>query len=198
MTETNTRDRIVRCALAEVEKNGIVGLRVADVAASADVSVPLIYKYFRDRDGLLATVLSETITRSFMQDIEMLREVVNSSQGPVDAAKLAKLMPMPGDEHRKRNRRIRTMAIAASYDIPALAKALAANQQLMNDATNDLIDAVRKQSGCTSNIPTVVVTMTMQALALGLIVNDGFTETAISDSDYQRLITELLNLLVVK
>ena len=50
----SSRERIISAARAEVEGKGILGLRVQDVAQQAKVSVPLIYKYYVDRDGLLA------------------------------------------------------------------------------------------------------------------------------------------------
>ena len=51
--------QIASSARREVEKNGILGLRVADVAAGANSSITQIYRYFGDRDGLLAHVLGD-------------------------------------------------------------------------------------------------------------------------------------------
>ena len=59
-----SRERINQCTLDEIEHSGIVGLRVANIAEAADVSVALIYKYYKDRDGLLAAVLGKEITKS--------------------------------------------------------------------------------------------------------------------------------------
>jgi AcrR family transcriptional regulator len=198
MTEVPTRDRIEQCALEEIEKNGIVGMRVADVASSAGVSVPLIYKYFRDRDGLLAEVLSGTTTRIFMNDISLMRELVESQMTPVTAEQLANLMPMPNDERRKRNRRIRAMAIAASYDIPKLADAIAANQRLMNEATHDLITVVRKSAGCSSPVSTNAVTIVLQALGFGIIIADHALEPMITDTEYRALLVDIIDRLVIK
>jgi AcrR family transcriptional regulator len=39
--------------------NGILGLRVADVAAASNTSITQIYRFFRNRDGLLARVLGD-------------------------------------------------------------------------------------------------------------------------------------------
>lgn len=188
----------MQAALNEIEKNGIVGLRVADVAANADVSVPLIYKYFRDRDGLLAEVLSETITASFMDDILTLRNLVETSTEMLSAADLAALMPMPTDSRRKRNRRLRVMATAASYDIPKLADALAANQRMMNEATSDLILLARKRTQCKSEIPVNAVTTMLQALTFGLVVNDYGTPSSVTESEYRALLIDLFNLLIVE
>lgn len=55
----NARESILRSARREIEKNGILGMRVADVAAGANCSITQIYRYFTDRDGLLAQVLGD-------------------------------------------------------------------------------------------------------------------------------------------
>ena len=50
---------IIESARREIELNGILGLRVADVAAGANYSLTQVYRYFGDRDGLLARVLGD-------------------------------------------------------------------------------------------------------------------------------------------
>ena len=59
METSNSRERIIAAAKHELHEVGILGLRVQDVAKRANTSVSLIYKYFEDRDGLLAQVLGD-------------------------------------------------------------------------------------------------------------------------------------------
>lgn len=197
ITEVPTRERIVQCALEEIEKNGIVGLRVADVAMGADVSVPLIYKYFRDRDGLLAEVLSSTIASNFLGDITAIHEFVNNTERRVTARELADMMPMPNDPRRQRNRKLRTMAIAASYDIPKLAEALDQRQRDITKATAELVDSVRKRTGCTSPLSVDVVVLVLQALGLGVIVSDIAPSTRPLDEEYKEYLVDFIGRHVV-
>ena len=198
ITETSTRDRIVQSALDEIEKNSIVGLRVADVAANAGVSVPLIYKYFRDRDGLLAEVLSETLTSVFLNDTNRIRAAIESCGGKISAEELADMMPMPNDPVRKRNRRLRAMATAASYDIPRLADALATNQQLINKATLEVITLVRDSNGAKSQISPAAVMVFLQAIGFGMIVADYTSTSPVKDDDFRALLIDLFNRLVIE
>ena len=57
--EVTTRQTILESARIEVDQHGIVGLRLASVAQRANVSIPLISRYFGGRDGLLAEVLGD-------------------------------------------------------------------------------------------------------------------------------------------
>jgi AcrR family transcriptional regulator len=50
---------ILTSARTEILHRGILGLRVADVAANANTSITQIYRFFRNRDGLLARVLGD-------------------------------------------------------------------------------------------------------------------------------------------
>jgi AcrR family transcriptional regulator len=51
--------QILQSAREELLTNGILGLRVADVAAKSNTSITQIYRFFRNRDGLLARVLGD-------------------------------------------------------------------------------------------------------------------------------------------
>jgi AcrR family transcriptional regulator len=55
----NTHDAILRSARQAIFNFGILGLRVADVAAASNTSITQIYRFFRSRDGLLARVLGD-------------------------------------------------------------------------------------------------------------------------------------------
>lgn len=54
-----SQQAILESARREIERNGILGLRVADVAEGANCSITQIYRYFDDRNGLLARVLGD-------------------------------------------------------------------------------------------------------------------------------------------
>lgn len=192
MTMTSSKDRIAQCALQLIERDGIVGLRIADVAVAADVSIPLIYKYFRDRDGLLADVLNTTITNNFLADVDRIRDFATSAKDPISAKSIVAMMPMPHDPVRKRNRRLRVMAIAASYDIPALAEALAASQLLVERATTELIESIRSRTGCTSPIAPRAIVLMVQALGFGIVVADSAPETAPTDDEYTALLVDMV------
>lgn len=56
---TASRRSILESARREIEETGILGLRVAVVAAQAHCSITQIYRYFESRDGLLAAVLGD-------------------------------------------------------------------------------------------------------------------------------------------
>ena len=86
---------ILESARREIELNGILGLRVAEVAAGANYSLTQVYRYFGDRDGLLARVLGDIYDEiltigyesymSYMESLPVitLDDLVNSLPTPI-------------------------------------------------------------------------------------------------------------------
>jgi AcrR family transcriptional regulator len=59
VSQKSMEQEILESARREILSQGILGLRVADVAASANTSITQIYRLFRNRDGLLSRILGD-------------------------------------------------------------------------------------------------------------------------------------------
>ena len=72
-----SENAILQSARAEIEEQGILGLRVAVVAERANCSITQIYRYFTDRNGLLTRVLGdmyeESLEKSFQSYYNKIR-----------------------------------------------------------------------------------------------------------------------------
>lgn len=108
-----SKGSILRSARREIVENGILGLRVAEVAAGANCSITQIYRYFGDRNGLLARVLGdmyEEIVRGSTkayQDKVFAKDVITVDD-IVDA------LPSMFEVGATENQRIRLQILAAS------------------------------------------------------------------------------------
>lgn len=108
-----SKGSILRSARREIVENGILGLRVAEVAAGANCSITQIYRYFGDRNGLLARVLGdmyEEIVRGstkayqalvFTKDVITVNDIVDA-------------LPSMFEVGATENQRIRLQILAAS------------------------------------------------------------------------------------
>lgn len=119
-----TKDAILHSARVELAKSGILGLRVADVAAGAQTSVTAIYRHFGDRDGLLADVLTvvyEDLTTTTVDEYEKRL----ADRDPLTILDLVNALPVPFDvSHPIQKFRIQVLAAAAENQ--ALARNLRA------------------------------------------------------------------------
>ena len=186
-------ERIRACTLAEIEKNGIVGLRVANIAKQAGVSVPLVYKLFGDREQLLATVLSKSIETFYLTDINNIRALVEKSKTNITVELLLQALPMPSDAFRLKQRKLRMLIFAASYESPKLRKAVGKAQQTIQHATRDLIHLVRERSGSKVDVDEDVIAFAVQALGFSFSIHDINPDKPLSDATYREFMTDFLN-----
>jgi len=120
-----SRQRIVQAAQQELLESGILGLRMEVVAEKAEVSVPLIYKYYGSRDGLLTEVLSRLYDGDSYQKLSAYAEVFVEMQNP-SLDDIAILFATVQQEFRMPARWQRLQILAASVEIPELQTRLAA------------------------------------------------------------------------
>jgi AcrR family transcriptional regulator len=186
-------ERIRACTIAEIEKNGIVGLRVANIAKQAGVSVPLVYKLFGDREQLLATVLSELIETFYLTDINNIRALVERSNSNITVELLLQALPMPSDAFRLKQRKLRILIYAASYESPKLRKAVGKAQQTIQHATRDLVHLVRERSGSKVDVDEDVIAFVVQALGFSFSIHDINPDKPLSDATYREFMTDFIN-----
>lgn len=166
-----SKERIVVAARDEVESKGILGLRVQDVAIKADVSVPLIYKYFVDRDGLLTEVLGQMFEAIVLENIEASERYLNAlATASVDD--FIAVMPHPRHEYRIRQRWLRTQILAASIEIPRLRERLSIAQAHVNQRLVHFFDAMQISFAGKMVVSSRVLALLAQSTALGFVLND--------------------------
>ena len=107
-----SKTRILASARAELNAQGILGLRVSEVAKNADTSITLIYRYFTDRDGLLASVLGDMYDEfrlTFQNKVEHWLEITEE----ITIEQFVYLMPNPAEETKHaRDFRLQVLATA--------------------------------------------------------------------------------------
>jgi AcrR family transcriptional regulator len=119
-----SRQRILRATQQELLESGILGLRMEVVAEKAEVSVPLIYKYYGSRDGLLTEVLSRLYDGDSYQKLSAYADVFVEMQNP-SVDDIAILFASVQQEFRMPGRWQRLQILAASVEIPELQTRLA-------------------------------------------------------------------------
>jgi AcrR family transcriptional regulator len=191
VTEVDSQRRIRASTLAEIQRSGILGLRIADVAKGADVSVALIYKYFGDRDSLIAEVLAELIEKQYQSDIDAVNKVLTDHNSTQLTERMMQLMPLPSQEWRKERRWSRLEAKAASRELPPLRDRLAIATAKVQDAIAELVDRARNLSGNASTVPASTIAWMILAFSDGFTLHD-FGTDKLTDDAYLALLTDIL------
>jgi AcrR family transcriptional regulator len=134
-----TRELILKCATAEIDAYGIIGLRLSSVAQKAQVSVPLIYKYFNDRDGLLAVVLGDWYEKFVFRYRTMVDTWIDAAT-TITLEEFAQLSPKPQAGAMQKDREFRLQVLATALENPQLhhrIKALTIDSHAWGNATMD-------------------------------------------------------------
>ena len=182
-----SRERIKLAARQELSDSGILGLRMEVVAEKAQVSVPLIYKYYKNREGLLTEVLSELYDGDSYEKLAAYAEVFEQMESPT-VDDIAILFATVQQGFRSLDRWRRLQILAASAEIPELRTRLAAihldQQQRVIDFLGVAIRAVAsKYPGTTDE--SLEAAIKLAAPLASLIMTQSFGSVLDDLVDYE-------------
>ena len=185
-TETpNARERIIAAAKHELHEVGILGLRVQEIAKLADTSVSLIYKYFEDRDGLLAVVLGDMHDERIDNWEKMFARALldDAPRGEFSVENLLSELPMPNSEYFLALGMDRAQMLAALNSNPKLRERIEQTTQRLFTLTLKVV-ANADSSGKENDSFNRVTALVISSLNLIFINNDLLGDHRITDDEY--------------
>ena len=184
-----SREMIIASARREIERHGILGLRVADVAAGANCSITQIYRYFGDRNGLLAQVLGDIydemilgVHRAFMEAVDNITNLTLDD--------IVNLLPAPNSDSARRNQEIRLQILAASVNnVPLRERLEETTRAQWKVWTADLERIARRlPEGKKFDARVFTISLAMQVGYYRSLMDD----TAFTDDEYRQFIKDKL------
>lgn len=174
----STEESILASARREIERAGILGLRVADVANGANSSITQIYRHFTNRDGLLARVLGdmydEFTARAVSSYLSRLEGI-----NPLTVDDLVAALPLQFTSESLKVQGLRLQILAASTTNESLRRRLEECTQNLVTLWNDGLDVLESRMAPGERFDRRVFIM-MLALQnpyyLALFGEHGFTE----------------------
>jgi AcrR family transcriptional regulator len=193
VTDMSSQERIRESTLKVINEHGIVGLRIADVASGAGVSVALIYKYFGDRDGLLAEVLGAELERHYNEDIATIEAAIESGgTDKLDLDAFVAALPHPEDAWRRERRWLRVEALAASRTIPSLTVRIGQSVDRVAASMTRLAEKIRVRTGNDSPTTARIMAWLGMALGMGFVLNDVMSGQ-ITNAEFDALMKRIWN-----
>lgn len=185
MTQVDSRDRIIAAAKHELHEVGILGLRVQEVAKLADTSVSLIYKYFEDRDGLLAVVLGDMHDERIDNWEKMFSGALSDTapRGQFSVEDLLKKLPMPNSTIFLELGMDRIQMLAALNGNPKLRERIEQTTQRLFTLTLKVVnnaDTSEKENNSFNRVTALIIS----SLNLIFINNDLLGDHRINDEEY--------------
>ncbi len=185
MELTDSRERIIAAAKQELHQVGILGLRVQEVARKADTSVALIYKYFEDRDGLLAVVLGDMHDERIDNWEKLFANALSDSmpRGEFSIEDLLVKLPTPNSDTFQTLGWDRVQMLAALNGNPKLRERIEqTTQRLFNLTLKVVANADTSEKPNQSNHR--VIALMISSINLIFINNDLLGDSRITDEEY--------------
>jgi AcrR family transcriptional regulator len=165
-----------------------------DVADRADVSVPLIHKYFGDRVGLLTQILGDKFEENDFARLQRFDDYFSMLTEPT-ISDFVVMFSYPPTDRTKVRRWTRMQILAASVEIPALRKRLSEIQLNTHKVLVEFIDRVQRtlndgEIRASSDALAIVI----QTYSMGAIMTDLLTEAEleIPTIAFQQLVQGML------
>jgi len=210
--------RILESARQEILESGIIGLRVSAVATSAGTSIPLIYKYFGDRDGLLTEVLGQIYFDFNEEDIANAKKwlinnsgrelyfdfneedianakkwLINNSGRELTGPELADLFPNPFNDHIRQRRIWIVRIIAASLELPKLRLKLEEVHLKIDQEFDEVVAEVHSLIGGRKHFSPQAMRGIFRGLSFGHIFTEFNYSHKPSDEEWRELIVLMLS-----
>ena len=185
--------RILESARQEILASGVIGLRVLAVAKSAKTSIPLIYKYFGDRDGLFTEVLGQIYEEFTAEDITnsklwLVKNAGKSLSGP----EIVDLFPNPFGEHIRERRLWVARILAASLDLQKLHQKLEEIHEKIDREFDEVIAEVHSLIEDRKHFSPQVMRSIFRGLSFGHIFTEFNYDNRPTDQEWRELIIFLL------
>jgi len=185
---SDSRQRILSSARKEIEQHGILGLRVADVARGADTSITLIYRYFGDRDGLLAQVLGD-MYYEFFHPYTLLLDHLRKPETTLTIDDLVNAMPLPDNPAAHDRRWMRMQILAAAANNEPLRNRIAEISRDYHATIRELIDVSREKIGSHDPLPSKVYALILSMFNTMFVYNDMLGDAAVTNHEYKEFMT---------
>jgi AcrR family transcriptional regulator len=191
---TDSRERIIAAAKRELHEVGILGLRVQEVAKIAKVSVSLIYKYFEDRDGLLAVVLGDMHDERIDNWEKIFSHALLDSapRGEFSVEDMLSTLPLPNSPHFLALGMDRAQMLAALNGNPKLRERIEQTTQRLFALTLKVVTNADKSAKPNTSNHRVVALM-VSSLNLIFINNDLLGDQRITDDEYSSFLKAFFN-----
>ena len=126
MEETpGTRERLLDAAVAVIDRDGVKGLRIRDIAAAAGVREPSVYHFFGSREGLVESALLERFSVHLSEMFRLFGEKLLACRTQDDFVQAVRdVVGAAFEDGRERVRSMRADVIGSAQSRPALRKAV--------------------------------------------------------------------------
>jgi AcrR family transcriptional regulator len=180
-----TPERILDAVSEQLERTGIAGLRLRDVADLLHVSVPSLYRFFEDREAMIAAAYVRDFALQTFLDLDELSAIFASAETQEDYEKaLRRIIEHVFSDERSRGRWRKLAAMAATRHDPVLMEQIGTVQAQFTARIAELYEKVQHKGWITTPINPLAFALAVQGLAMGPLFADVAPSTDVTSEDF--------------
>jgi AcrR family transcriptional regulator len=181
--ERLTRDVILDNASQLLTERGVTGFRLKELAQRLNVTIPNLYRHFRDREEIIRA----SYARGHQRDTEFLCAVINARATSLTAesdlgATIGDLLPALLSASSKEQRIARFMALAHIHDGVASAGVDALINEV-HGATTRLFRQAQLHGLVDATLNPEAISLILRSAVVGMVIRDFDDNLNVSDED---------------
>jgi AcrR family transcriptional regulator len=173
-------ERLLAATVAAIDEGGESNVKVQDIADAAGVQIPILYRKYGSRDGLIQAAHIARLSRQLQREMsELAGAMAKVNTAEEFAALLEAVLRSVCSSERRDARMKRVNIIGSSYGRPALAKAISEAQQRAISNIAGVFKRPQEQGWLRQDLDLDAVAAWIAGTTLGRIV----IEVGDSDAD---------------
>lgn len=185
-------ERILEAAKHEIDERGVLGFRVLEVSEKAKAAVPLIYRHFGGRNGLVAAALADQFESIMTAEIERVHQAIAESPS-LSIDELLNFLPLPNRPDADSIRWKRLSVMATAQELPELQVRLTAAQQRINGAFEQVVSEALEKLQLPNAFSARAFSLLLQSLTIGFTLNDLDSSHKVTNEEFADLWRVLLS-----
>lgn len=138
--QNDTKERLLRAAIAVLASEGERAIRVRDIAAQAGVTEPSLYHFFGSREGLIIAAQVTRFREEQLEGLQRFADAVHASATLEDfITSVRAVLAWAYRPERRHARSTRIDVLGSAQSRPELATELAAAQREVNERLADTL-----------------------------------------------------------
>jgi AcrR family transcriptional regulator len=184
--------QMLQATVSIIDADGEASVRVKDIVEAAGVQVPVLYRHFGSREGLVQAAQVERLTRDINQQLEEVTaaiariETIDEFRVMVDVI-LASL----ADPDRKLVRFQRLSVLGSAYGRPALVAEVARLQALYLEATASLLRSPQERGWLAPGLNLDAFASWFAGQMLGRVMIE-FGEPIVKEAEYDAIVADAI------
>lgn len=192
-----TRERILDAVTERLELTGIAGLRLKDVADRLGVSVPSLYRFFEDREAMIAAAYVRDFAQQTFVDIDAMKDVLGAAEtAQAYREAIQRIVQAATGPAGGQDRWRKLAAMAATRHDPLLVEQIATIQAEYTKRVADLFAIAASRGFVDEAINPMAFAVALQGLAMGALCCEAADGDPVDVDDVARALVAVHEALV--